>query len=823
MKRRSPLIFRLMLTSLFLPIFLAVGIGCAIWLIIIKKAHPWFFHDHPEQLFGIPVYVICSILFILPFLLGIWLFRSGNWRRPVLTAGIIYFGLFLFMLRYGNETCAPPEKRMIYPVYGDGYDVYCNGIHLGTTPLHLNVKELREKVAPWDTPPEQRWYAEGSEPAYTWFPWDDFIESRYRESQKLYSSSQGAALTVGSTQKARAAKYARHDAQCRFWWRFEKNGSQLLAQRRGVYYLNRPFEKLDRYDVGINAYSPSVGFHGQLLADALRELSPESKADWDRHVLKHWDLAGCFLTLSLERAQRKVKDRSDDDPEKIKWKTALDSTARMKYDLSDPPTEEECRRVLRQWVDKSRKAKRPFYISNPYESGTTNPENPSWAALPGTDKGLVDAAIRLAGPILDRPLTEQWQSAPWRLEDGWAPVAYIAGINGNPEYFNNFARYSATTHNTRLELLRNNNDRVVPLFRTLLYRRGTMNMLTQKEYLFSSPIRLYGQVDNPKTEPLFRQFVVEALSYPKLSEKTREELNWYVVNAVFTRTRFKDVDCGELADWAATLPLKPTIRDALVRSILFRGRSPKTFAEQIQATTDYHILIDTDLTIEDMADWLKEHPAASLLDYLEAREDRIQVEYLRENKNTFSVQYAAGWDNSVSTSFSGVVSDVPSSEYVVRALLKTDSPESRSVVGRIWRTDEAFVARLIALHYGFRVVDLSDANYLQTIDLPEYLLDLFDRSVSTWVIENSLAPGLSLCESAKAGKLLEKWAGSDGKEIGPQTHKALEVWRIRDSIRRRHMELFEDLITEKIRPDDLLIPTPPWIWKDGRYVVKDME
>jgi hypothetical protein len=35
------------------------------------------------------------------------------------------------------------------------------------------------------------------------------------------------------------------------------------------------------------------------------------------------------------------------------------------------------------------------------------------------------------------------------------------------------------------------------------------------------------------------------------------------------------------------------------------------------------------------------------------------------------------------------------------------------------------------------------------------------------------------------------------------------------------MSVFEDLIAGRIIPDDLLLPQPSWVWKDGQYVQKD--
>lgn len=815
--QRPPLVFRLMLTSLFLPIFIGLGVLSGFAFVMLKKEHAWFFHDNPEvTTFGIPMYALMGFLIFLPFLLGLWLFWTGNWRRPVLTAGIFYFGLIFFSIWYG-EIYTLPHQRLIEFSVGHGTDVYCNGIHLGKTPLHLNVEQLQAKVKPWDTPPEQRWYVEGMEPTYTWFPWDDFIEERYKKSRDLYAPKQSAQLDsqiVGSVRKtnARLAQMARHDGQSRFWWRFEKDGNQMLVKRSGSrYYLNTPFEKSNSYHISMQFFSPSAPFHGQLLADLLRELPPDRKADWDRHVLKHWPMIHRSLSYALGRARRQVEDLADDDPVKLKWTSALDSTTRLKYDLSDPPTEAECRRLLQHWIDESMEHKQPFQMVNQYNSGGMDASNVAQSIVSDGDREFVDVAIRLMGTTIRKPLAEQWKSDPYRLENGWASLAYIANSDKNTEYFADFVRYSATTGNARMELLGNEDERIVPLFKTLLYRHGNTDLMTRKEFRFANPITLYGYVDNPQTEPLYRQFVVDALSYPKLSENTRELLNRAVFNVVLFRSRMKEVDKEELADWVSTLPLKTSVRDLLVRFILIRRDGAKSFADRIQEAAGSNTLIDTDLTVEDMTRWFDEHPEGHFSTFLEDVEDRILIEEQFGNRNSQSMVSNSGEFSFQSTQ------PVFVPDCILKALLKTDTPESRKLIQLIWKQNEPLVVRAIAIQYGCRKIDLGNEYYLQTIDLPEYLLDLMEGSGGPWIADNLLTSGLALCELPKAGKLLEKWAESDNKTLRQQAQQALEVWRVRDKIRQGRMELFNDLVAEKIRPDDLLYPTPSWIWKDGRY------
>ena len=121
-----------------------------------------------------------------------------------------------------------------------------------------------------------------------------------------------------------------------------------------------------------------------------------------------------------------------------------------------------------------------------------------------------------------------------------------------------------------------------------------------------------------------------------------------------------------------------------------------------------------------------------------------------------------------------------------------------------------------------------------SIYLPEYILDLYLSAepletagpngevnrIESWG-NSSWASNLALCESPKAGEILEQWINEMRETPGPSLRaieRCLEIWQTRNTLRQMKMEVFQDLVAGRMSPDDLLLPQSPWVWKDGEYV-----
>ena len=779
-------------------------------------------------------WIIAGSLF--PFVLWLWMLWSGNWRRPVLTAALVYgtaffVGMFEFEFAKAHT---PPEKRMIRLFGTEGTDVYCNGVHLGQLPLRIHVDELIAKVPEWDTPPLQRWYDDRvpEQRLCTWFPWDDFRRERFEASKELFGANNP--LTVVTTPRAvreRQELLNKHDVDCRYWWSFRHGETQLAFLRMGnTGYLHRPFDDISDYypQEFSSAFSPSTDLHVQLLIDVLPELTPEEKADWDRHVLENWTLLGIHLKTALGQTAASVRRQDKNDPQVELYETALHSTALLKYNLSDPPTEEECRRLLADWAVDSIEDSAFRFTNNRYDmffyGASSTPTVSDFLLMPAG----IEETMR-------KPVAEQWKRNKFRFPNGWAPVAYFSWKGKSPDYFADFARFSAVTNEARLPMLENESLLTVALFRTLLHRREYWEYFNDlRVNLYPGRINTYSLVNNPLTEPEMREYIVKALSDPKHTELSRRELERSVMGAIYLRMDRPDIDRDELASWIASLPLPASSKSRAQRFLRFRPHEAMSFADQLQHAAGRQALIDTELTLADVFQWFAENPEGNVVQFLaELHEDMMVSE--GEPRDMMFLRSGL-WNTPTAI---GRVDDSESRwgnlpQWFVLALLRSDTaegnPQIRDLIRHLWKHDRSTLEEVIVNEYGGLLRPLQPRR--ETFEtgiasnVPDYILDLYfhegevvPSGPQMMVSGFSFASVLATCDSPKAGLILEKWvAGSEGTAMRPQLERLLETYRARSALRQRKMEVFRDLAAGRVHPDDLLWQQSPWVWKDGEYV-----
>ena len=848
-----------MLCSLFLPIIIGlITAWCAILFFALPEdaGSPW--KDY-STVFGVSSVWFGILLAVLPFILWFWMLWSGNWRRPVLTAAIVYGGFTVVMGFELVEPYTPPEKRTIYLRGIAGTDVYCNGVHLGQLPLRIRVDELIAKVPQWDTPPEQRWYGdtEHGQRLMTWVPWDDFIEERFEASRELFgvastriASSLPASPMSPFSPTSRAAQARRealnqHDAGARYWWTYRLGEVQMAFHQSGnTGYLNRPFEKQSNYRLFLSSFSPSVGFYAQLLADVLPELTPEQKADWDHHVLKHWVLLSEPLQSALNGAAARHR-RNRNEPLAALYETALHSTARLHYGLSDPPTEEECRRLLADWV-----------ATNNWDMFQFDWSAPRMPRVP--DSVLIPADIN---ETMRQPLVEQWRKNKYRFELGWAPVVYFSWQNKSPDYFAEFARWSATTGKARIALLDNEAPGTAALFRTLLYRRDITETFHRQIDLYAGQIRNLSPVNNPLVETTLREYIVKALSDPLHTETTRRDVQSAVASMIFQRIDRDTIDKEEFAAWVASLPIPASTRSLALRRLRLRSDEPLTFADLLQQNASQGVLIETELTLEDVIHWFDENPEGDLFTFLKEQEENISASDMSERMQRRMMPGSGFFGTEI---FMGDVTNLePWGGFpglFVLTLLRLDTPEGdppiRELIRRMWMDTRTthLVESVIASEYGSSPLRMdwrsAFAAHVGSTHVPEHFLDwylspeaVFEREVVvSGRIETvrhrrgmgiPMASTLALCESPKAGEILEQWveevrtaerpedAIPGGITLRAQIERCLEIWQTRNALRQMKIEIFQDLVAGRIGPDDLLLPQPPWVWVDGEYVQRE--
>jgi hypothetical protein len=855
--KRPPFIFRLMLSSLFLPIFISLIYVLILSIVQLPNESSILYRDL-YLIFGVPEAWFFLFIVTFPFLLGIWIFWSGQWRLPLFVAGTVYFGLILLGIIGYLVLYSPPEKRIIKWNFGnyEKTDVYCNGIYLGQTPFEIRVSELLEKVPEWTSPPKQQWYSKNTQTdhsSYTWFPWDDFrSKERFLETRELLTFESPKQLSYVARKKL-SDKY---DTGCRYWWRFENNKSHLSVHKstNGVYDYNQAFEEILEYHSPNDIFSLFAPVHASLLVDVLEELTESEKNDWDKHVLKHWSLLSEPLTQGLREKIAKYLSKNPNDPHIKIFETALDSTARLKYGLSNPPTEEESRKLLTKWVDGA--SYFPFdksfqlHIASNVGVETGNTCSPI-AVANHTESPLIDAAIKLIGETIQKPLVEQWKKNYYRYDDSWVPLLYVAKTNQSAEYFNDFTRYFATTHDGRLELLENQNKLVIPLFKTFLYQKSIFNIIFNDNVTYQqveNRINFYGEVNNPLLEPIFREYIAHVLANPKYSESNRNRLNLSVLKIIFERIDREEVDKNGLDVWVASLPIPQRFKNVLIQKIRLKSNGSKSFSDLLQQAAGFEMLIETQITADDVNHWFAKNPDGTLDKFFQAFENEFELSEGIITKESYGNRTKLIDGINVTENFDYKFGDVQTwydmdgkfsgtdnlNRYLVTALLQTDTPETQKTIKQLCNNHEGlwFVLQVIAGESWQHLTNLLatkslylNRSYLDiSIDYPDYVFDALEGLKFENMPLSSLSLVLSFCPSPKAEQLLKKWSQME-EEVKEEykTQKQnfandLKFWRERKTIREQKKELFQKLVKEEITPNDLLPSPPPWIWTKDGYV-----
>ena len=218
-----------------------------------------------------------------------------------------------------------------------GIDVYCNGVHLGKTPLALNWAEVQEEVERWETPPRQpaidTFGRPGSDRAfhdacYTWTPW-----AAYNPFPRLNKKSPTEWLARAHEDSALFPLLPKIG----YWWRFEKDGHSGLTRLANFGSGMSGTEGKLKIDANPNVEYPALSPHVDLLVDALRQNDYAPSERWVEHFFKYREL----LFLEFHK-------RMEGEP---RLRPALEAVVRAHFDLPKHPTHEDCSPVVEQIVE----------------------------------------------------------------------------------------------------------------------------------------------------------------------------------------------------------------------------------------------------------------------------------------------------------------------------------------------------------------------------------------------------------------------------------------------------------------------------------------
>ncbi len=218
-----------------------------------------------------------------------------------------------------------------------GVNVFCNGVHLGESPLV--VTDLDARVAEWDTPPDQPRVKLGYQYAHMqlqarpnleqaqwpWAPYDvsgwDDIDTPF---QRMESQS-----PLAQTKVFRNTKH---------WWRFEKDGCIGLCSATRFTTGGTWHTGIRRFSANPRVEFPSVISHLAALLDMLKDSGGEPDQQWLTHFLKYKDLL--FIPLAMQ---------AEMEPDLLPVVEQLIDT---EYGLPAEPTREDCARVVERLVQR---------------------------------------------------------------------------------------------------------------------------------------------------------------------------------------------------------------------------------------------------------------------------------------------------------------------------------------------------------------------------------------------------------------------------------------------------------------------------------------
>jgi len=794
----------------FMPIMLALfSILYLCYMNGMMKEYP---HHHYWS--GLSIFQWMWItMVIFPVLAGLLLLWKGTLR----VGFVLMVAPALLCIPVGSvsppKASLAPEKRAINIAISyyqdrrppDGTDVYCNGVHLGQTPLKMTVAEFLDKVKPWTTPPPQKWFDTKPCKLYSWFPWDGFI----RERREQYS-----ALSNDDFEK--------FTSTCQYWWRFEFQGAELCFyntwyRETGSFDKIMEYEELDYQE----RFAPSIIPHVDLLLNVYPHLTDAEKQLWTEHVLKHFDLLQMWMFKQMP-------------------KEAKQAVARLHYKLSDKPTASECRAALEQLAQENADMRGSGYRmvwDYPYHFGhTEGPNNVTKTTMLGP------VAMSMMGEAAAEPLAELIRKYRYD-EKKISPILYAAGIQTGPGPFDELVRYFAVAHTNANAVWKNQNEKVLPLFQTH-YRWATMaDLFTMadvynREEAWATRIVEAFLYYNPLTEPFLRS-QMEA-EFPKMQNRSlvMQTIGQYVRHRWrLKELEGKEIDREELIQWVKSV-LGPGNHEASLDKTLSQARQSDANYPALKGrigllfnVTDQEKLAF--LTFERVADWLKANPENNVIDFFahNYNNDTARREAVFFVQTLLFKEFFSDPDESAKM-LQNAWAD-PGTKRIVLAALERQFVEELSLQEG-WNRRQQEENRRRNRYYAPPAEDTSATRFRipgvygihegltdqqGSLRFSAALYPIFEALSDTEQEELCIriARELAAQDSPEVLELLQKWSESDNPRVKRAASETLQGALLRERIRSESKALFLDLAAGKIRPDDLLPEPPKWVWREGEY------
>jgi hypothetical protein len=738
------------------------------------------------EILGVPITAFWTILFfVIPWSLVLFVFLTGAWRMTV----ILFWLLFVCMLVFQGDSWWSVAEKNRYIQFNAPHDteIFCNDVSLGTkysldVSSPILVSNLVQKVPKWNTPPKQQWYIDDEQPVYTQIPCDLFLRERYDERRGLDP----------------AKGFASFDAKSQYWWRFERNGQTAIssgASDEPKMYSERQVLFIPPNGLFFPARQPLLDLLLQILKDDDYKPSPEWIDYVNKDYLVHLNLFFNDENLLL-------------DP---RLEPALEELARYHFKLSDHPTMEEWNRFYEQCKNEWVGRQGAVLVHRLKQIGTADTEL---------------LLKKLRSPLFDT------------AELG--ALILMVQVNHSPELFQAMVEVFAANSDDQQILtavMSLQDERVIPLFRTYL---------GQPQNIFDDPISHASRkmeqivdIKNPLLEPIIREYFARRL--PKALEQGmghryssgHEKL---LVTLVRNRLDSDWIDKNELHHW--------------VESLNIAGRDKSNALQLIQNASFKRVKYECEMLktksgekfdIEKLRAWLRNHPdkpVDELIDTFVPHDDILN--FFRGVKHSFLRDLT--------------IHDFTEAEDLARRLWK--EPADRGIVmgtagglftqspllefsdrnpflfyqsvqqGERHRIDLPGRSQVFQIPGSYQSVirsqdgklDSTPSNRLKS--LPNYFVSIFSELTEA---QECIVPAtiLKYSESSEAVTLLERWQGSENVQLKQTAEKSLSMIKSRVYLHENRRRIFNDLVSGKMTPDDILPKPEAFVWEEEKYVVRE--
>lgn len=625
-----------------------------------------------------------------------------------------------------------------------GIDVYCNDVHLGKTPLTITETEFNKKVEPWNTPPDQPIMQLGDSADNDRYSWGRF----YYVPQDIFE--------MHKQWPPDHQRYSRHNDEenlndfkaSKYWWHFEKNGCVGLT-RLANFGGGSGGGNVITIRVNPDIKFLSADEHLRVLLAQLRAADYKPSQRWLEHFLEYQGLL--FLDFY---------PKARNNP---KLEPVLEALVRAEFDLPEPPSEEDVRRVVDEIIARTAE----------YNCFTV----PSLESL-----GIEMAAEAHSGPIVDRFLQNLDNAASGRgraSSDNWTtyrrygpravllPLEHAIKKTAPPELFDRLVYMSRD--GDCMELLANyQREEVVWLFSEFL-RKAERRGGRMRDSGINKALTVCTQVRNPLVEDRAQQFVRENAG------EGHGFARFHLERFVTSRINDPATDQGDLAEWVFHWA---RLEERVKMNLLARIHDPKVY-HYIHSWTSRNQNLREDLIYQ-----LDRNPNPALDEFL-----------IDSYKWYESPQSPGYWSTSLTN-----------------AIVKTNTQAIRRFIEDKWNADDE--QRLTLINR------LASGQWRQPHMnwLVPMIAKLDNRQQRLAAVK--LLPHIGTDD---AWRLAEKWAGDADEKVAGAAAEQLEIRQERITEQQRRLTRAEKLLSDRIKPDDLLEPFTPYTWNGQEYVPENTE